>query len=240
MNLFVPFQIHEAAEIADRMKPFLDRVDAEKLKSPIINCEIFRMEKVNAFLENQRNRQLISKVNHLFDQGKYSLVKDVLIANLDINSTEDPPLTETRMHHFLMMIESLWSLDDYEMAIGWIEQAIDEHMKCNDASISTPSNLLNLLKMFECCIVMLEGNLAGLDEKSRMANNLLKLALLQVDGQSDSLLGEKTILPWILLYHLIAHEEKTMTVFEDDVPCSINFLCSAHGKYFYFFLFYLE
>ena len=210
------------------MKPFLERVDAQKLKSPIINCEIFRKEKVDAFIENQRNRQLISKVNHLFEQGKYSLVKDVLIANLDTNSTQTPPLTEARMHHLLMMIESLWSLDNYQMAIGWIEQAIDEHMKCTEASIATPTNLLNLLKMFECCIVMLDGNLASLDEKSRMASNLLKLSLLQVDGQGDGLLGEKTILPWILLYHLIAHEEKKMTVFEDDVPCSINFLCSAH------------
>ena len=211
------------------MKPFLESIDPAELKSPIIDCEVFKKEQVDAFIENQQNRQLISKINSLFDQGKYSLVKDVLIANLDVNAT--PALTPARVHHLLMMIESLWNLDDYELATAWIEQAIDESLKCQDQSISTPTNLLNLLKMLECCIVMLDGNLAALDEKSRLASNLLKLALTQVDhgnSQEDYILGEKTVLPWILLYHLIAHEEKAMASFEDDVPCSINFLCSAH------------
>ena len=49
-----------------------------------------------------------------------------------------------------------------------------------------------------------------------------------IDGKDDCGLGEKTVLPWILLYHLIKHDEKSMDEFEDDVPCSVNFLCSAH------------
>ena len=102
------------------MKPFLERIDPSDLKSPIIDCEIFRKEKVDAFIENQQNRQLISKVNSLFDQGKYSLVKDVLIANLDVNASKTPALTPARVHHLLMMIESLWNLDDYELATAWI------------------------------------------------------------------------------------------------------------------------
>ena len=227
-------QIHEAAEIADRMKAFLERMNPSELKSPIIDCEIFSKEKVDAFIENQQNRQLISKVNSLYDQGQYALVKDVLMANLDVSSTMSKTplaLTPARVHHLLMMIECLWNLDDYQLATAWIEQAIDESLKCRDQNVSTPTNLLNLLKMLECCIVMLNGNLTSLDEKSRLASNLLKLALTPVDqrdSQEDYILGEKTVLPWILLYHLIAHEEKAMTAFEDDVPCSINFLCSAH------------
>ena len=104
------------------MKPFLDLVDANELKSPIIECEVFKKEKVDAFIETQNNRQLISKVNSLFDEGKFSVVRDVLLANLDVNSTQTPPLTEARVHHLLMMIESLWSLDEYQMAVAWIEQ----------------------------------------------------------------------------------------------------------------------
>ena len=59
-------QIREAAGIADKMKPFLREADPNDLKSPIIEYEIFRQDKVDAYIENQRNRQLISKVNQLY------------------------------------------------------------------------------------------------------------------------------------------------------------------------------
>ena len=185
------------------MQPFLEAADPASLKSPIIECEIFKKEMVDAFIETQKNRQLISNVNQLFAQGKYTLVKDVLLANLEVCSSQVvPPLTPARVHHLLMMVESMWHLNDYGSALAWIEQAVDEFMKCRDPDISSPSDLLNMLKTLECCIVMTDGSLAGVEDRPRLASNLLKMILLQVDGEEDCGLGEKTVLPWILLYHL--------------------------------------
>ena len=92
----------------------------------------------------------------------------------------------------------------------------------------TADDKLNLLKTFECCVVMLDGDFSALEERARLSSNLLKLILMQIDGSEECGLGEKTLLPWTLLYHLIKHDEKAMEEFEDDVPCSVNFLCSAH------------
>ncbi len=127
------------------------------------------------------------------------------------------------------MVEALWRLDDYNGTMAWIEQGIDELMNCSDKEISTPTDLLNLLKTLECCFVMADGDFSAIDERPRLAHNLLKLILVQVDGDEECGLGQKTVLPWALLYHLIAYEEKSSkSELEDGVPASINFLCSAH------------
>ena len=103
------------------MDPFLEAVDSSTVKSPIIDCEIFNKKKVDAFIETQKNRQLISNVNQLFNQGQYSLVKDILLANLEVpGSNQLPELTQARVHHLLMMIESLWNLNDYGPTMAWI------------------------------------------------------------------------------------------------------------------------
>ncbi len=94
-------EIHNAAGIADKMKPFLQMVNSEDLKSPIFGYEIFRKEMVDDFIETQRNRQLISNVNQLFDEGQYELVKNILLANLEVATTAQPKLTETRVFHLL-------------------------------------------------------------------------------------------------------------------------------------------
>lgn len=125
------------------------------------------------------------------------------------------------------MVESLWHLDDYESTMAWVEQSIEEMMKCSDPEIAVPTDLLNLLRTLECCIVMLDGDMSAIEERPRLANNLLKLILAQVDGDEECGLGDKTVIPWVLLYHLISYEEKNIAQ-EDDVPYSVNFLCSAH------------
>ena len=63
---------------------------------------------------------------------------------------------------------------------GPLEQAIHELMGCNDQDISLPSDLLNILKTLECCIVMTDGSFGEIEDRPRLASNLLKLVLLQV------------------------------------------------------------
>ena len=156
-------QIREAAGIADKMKPFLVEADPDDLKSPIIEYEVFRRDKVDAYIENQRNRQLISKVNQLYQSKQYSLVNDVLLANLELASSKTPVLTETRLYHLLMMVETQWNLNNYASCLSWTEQALFEVMNnsnsknSDDEEIATPEDKMNLLKTCECCIVMLDG-----------------------------------------------------------------------------------
>ena len=225
-------QVREATGIADKMKPFLNEVNPNDLKSPIMEYEIFRKEKVDVFIENQRNRQLISKVNQLFADQEYSLVNDVLLVNLEIaaSSNKLPDLTETRLYHLLMMVETQWNLNNFSICLCWIEQAIHEIMisKNSDVEIAGPEDKMNLLKILECCIVMLDGDVSSLNQRSRLSSNLLKFIVMQIDGNEECGLGEKSVLPWIILYYLIKHDEKSMDEFEDNVPCSVNFLCSAH------------
>ena len=104
--IFSNLQIREAGGIADKMQPFLNEVKPEDLKTPIKDYEIFRKEKVAAYIETQKNRQLISKVNQLYADEEYTLVNDVLLVNLDLtsNSSKIPALTETRLYHLLMMV----------------------------------------------------------------------------------------------------------------------------------------
>ena len=160
--IFLSLQIREAAGIADKMKPFLKEADADDLKSPIIEYEVFRQDKVDSYIENQKNRQLISKVNQLYQSKQYSLVNDVLLANLELASSKTPVLTETRLYHLLMMVETQWNLDNYGACLSWTEQALFEVMNSNKNSadgeeIATPEDKMNLLKTCECCIVMLDG-----------------------------------------------------------------------------------
>ena len=88
------------------MQPFLNEVNQDDLKTPIKDYEIFRKDKVAAYIETQKNRQLISKVNQLYADEEYTLVKDVLLVNLELtsNSNKIPALTETRLYHLLMMV----------------------------------------------------------------------------------------------------------------------------------------
>ena len=216
--------------ISEKLQPFLDDVRDEVVRSPVKNCEIFLQARVDSFLEAQRNRSMITKVTTLYREGEYERVRQILVANLDIGTACPtkplPDLTNARLHHLLMMVDTLWSLDEYGPCMFWIEQTIHEVL----TSGKDTTDLLNLLKSLECCIVMLDGDMSSIPEEKRprLVKHIMGLILKQIDGNEECGLGEKTAIAWILVYYMIAFEERSMEEFEDNVPNSIHFLCSAH------------
>ncbi|KAK7146555.1 hypothetical protein R3I93_014110 [Phoxinus phoxinus] len=219
------------------------------------------LEEIEKKLKSLERCQSLEEIQRLFDAGDYPSVVRLLQPTLSFGqgSARLKPLdyissAPERPAQLLLLQSSLLRLKDFSSCFETSEVSLNEAMQQLNSSLpSSPSakeewvsTITALLKGIEICITD-KPELLCLTPRStnlpRLANNLIQLianSMVLPDDPKEAHFS--SLLPWILLYHLIKQEEAAFDCMlrqhitdeddeEDDtplLPSSLMLLNTAH------------
>ncbi|KAG1949200.1 calcineurin-binding protein cabin-1 isoform X4 [Pimephales promelas] len=219
------------------------------------------LEEIEKKLKSLERCQSLEEIQRLFDAGDYQSVVRLLQPTLSFGqgSARLKPLdyissAPERPAQLLLLQSSLLRLKDFSSCFETSEVSLNEAMQHLNSSLpSSPSakeewvsTITALLKGIEICITD-KPELLCLTPRStnlpRLANNLIQLianSMVLPDDPKEAHFS--SLLPWILLYHLIKQEEAAFDCMlrqhitdedddEDDtplLPSSLMLLNTAH------------
>jgi len=222
----------------------------------------------NQFLCNYKNNlskiKELEELNQYYDNGKYQEIVNLLSETLDNSTIMTPskdcsktPNKETQIDIF---IESLYYCKHYEKCLVWLEAAFNsELLKVMTSGDDSGDKVItklqwdtldSYLSLMDNCLLGLQavdsfGNLP-LSSAARLAQNLLNIILKQIEDPTNPELCYSSSLPWILLFKLMAWQEKLLQPssiaandrppspdsvidLEAELPGSLSLLVSAHN-----------
>ncbi|XP_073675244.1 calcineurin-binding protein cabin-1 [Garra rufa] len=219
------------------------------------------IEEIEKKLKSLERCQSLEEIQRLFDTGDYQSVVRLLQPTLSFGhgSARMKPLdyissAPERPAQLLLLQSSLLRLKDYssclETSVVSLNEAI-QHLNCALPSSPTAkeewvSTITALLKGIESCITDKPELLSQSPRSThlpRLANNLIQLIATSMVLPDDPKEAHfSSLLPWILLYHLIKQEEAAFDCMlrqhirdedddEDDtplLPSSLMLLNTAH------------
>ncbi|XP_056102870.1 calcineurin-binding protein cabin-1 isoform X1 [Rhinichthys klamathensis goyatoka] len=219
------------------------------------------LEEIEKKLKSLERCQSLEEIQRLFDAGDYQSVVRLLQPTLSFGqgSARLKPLdyissAPERPAQLLLLQSSLLRLKDFSSCFETSEVSLNEALQHLNSSLpSSPSakeewvsTITALLKGIEICITD-KPELLCLTPRStylpRLANNLIQLianSMVLPDDPKEAHFS--SLLPWILLYHLIKQEEAAFDCMlrqhitdEDDeedntplLPSSLMLLNTAH------------
>ncbi|XP_076347198.1 calcineurin-binding protein cabin-1-like isoform X4 [Tachypleus tridentatus] len=206
-------------------------------KVDLVNCfsgNIITIEFVQELLESLQRYQSLEEVQKLFEQGDYEAVVSLLIPTFKQPSTKSKVSGESnipeRHAQLLLLQDSLWKLESYQVCLKWGEVAFNEalHQYMNASTTSDRSDwantMTNLLQGLERCISKDKKLVDQMEDVKlvRFTQNLMQVICLQMDSSDYyTETSIQTILPWVLLYRMIVNE-KCKTQDKVDKKCNIN------------------
>uniref|UniRef100_A0A8C2GFY2 Calcineurin binding protein 1 n=1 Tax=Cyprinus carpio TaxID=7962 RepID=A0A8C2GFY2_CYPCA len=261
---YLTFQgdMEEALECYDMCVGLLKGQTSEMEKITIIlpNLSVdngISIEEIEKKLKSLERCQSLEEIQRLFDTGDYQSVIRLLQPTLSFGpgSSRMKPLdyissAPERPAQLLLLQSSLLRLRDYSSCLETSEVSLNEAIQhLNSALPSSPSakeewvsTITALLRGIESCITDKPELLIHTPRSTilpRLANNLIKLianSMVLPDDPKEAHFS--SLLPWILLYHLIKQEEAAFDCIcvclcsvEDDtplLPSSLMLLNTAH------------
>ncbi|XP_051510129.1 calcineurin-binding protein cabin-1 isoform X1 [Myxocyprinus asiaticus] len=215
------------------------------------------LEEIEKKLKSLERCQSLEEIQRLFDSGDYPSVVRLLQPTLSFgpSSARLKPLdyissAPERPAQLLLLQSSLLRLKDYSSCLETSEVSLNEALQHFNSALPSKeewvSTITALLRGIESCIND-EPELLSHTPRStnlpRLANNLIQLianSMVLPDDPKEAHFS--SLLPWILLYHLIKQEEAAFDcmlrqhmVDEDDdeddtplLPSSLMLLNTAH------------
>uniref|UniRef100_A0A8C2JUE6 Calcineurin-binding protein cabin-1 n=1 Tax=Cyprinus carpio TaxID=7962 RepID=A0A8C2JUE6_CYPCA len=261
---YLTFQgdMEEALECYDMCVGLLKGQTSEMEKITILlpNLSVdnaISIEEIEKKLKSLERCQSLEEIQRLFDTGDYQSVIRLLQPTLSFGpgSSRMKPLdyissAPERPAQLLLLQSSLLRLRDYSSCLETSEVSLNEAIQhLNSALPSSPSakeewvsTITALLRGIESCITDKPELLIHTPRSTilpRLANNLIKLianSMVLPDDPKEAHFS--SLLPWILLYHLIKQEEAAFDCIcvclcsvEDDtplLPSSLMLLNTAH------------
>uniref|UniRef100_A0A9J8AIY7 Calcineurin-binding protein cabin-1 n=1 Tax=Cyprinus carpio carpio TaxID=630221 RepID=A0A9J8AIY7_CYPCA len=265
---YLTFQgdMEEALECYDMCVGLLKGQTSEMEKITILlpNLSVdnaISIEEIEKKLKSLERCQSLEEIQRLFDTGDYQSVIRLLQPTLSFGpgSARMKPLdyissAPERPAQLLLLQSSLLRLRDYSSCLETSEVSLNEAIQhLNSALPSSPSakeewvsTITALLRGIESCITDKPELLIHTPRSTilpRLANNLIKLianSMVLPDDPKEAHFS--SLLPWILLYHLIKREEAAFDCIlrqhitdedddEDDtplLPSSLMLLNTAH------------
>uniref|UniRef100_A0A8C2JXM7 Calcineurin-binding protein cabin-1 n=1 Tax=Cyprinus carpio TaxID=7962 RepID=A0A8C2JXM7_CYPCA len=265
---YLTFQgdMEEALECYDMCVGLLKGQTSEMEKITILlpNLSVdnaISIEEIEKKLKSLERCQSLEEIQRLFDTGDYQSVIRLLQPTLSFGpgSSRMKPLdyissAPERPAQLLLLQSSLLRLRDYSSCLETSEVSLNEAIQhLNSALPSSPSakeewvsTITALLRGIESCITDKPELLIHTPRSTilpRLANNLIKLianSMVLPDDPKEAHFS--SLLPWILLYHLIKQEEAAFDCMlrqhitdedddEDDtplLPSSLMLLNTAH------------
>lgn len=196
-----------------------DNIDLILKFWPVTGTSWNKQELLNS-LSYLEHSKILHKVQTFFDDNQFQSVIAVLSRTIDDSNERDA----TWFTRLLMLIESLWNVEQYGKCLERCALALESLAKDYQANLD---DTINILKTIDCCFEMLEED----DDPyfippkigSKLCTNLIQVML----GQIDQTVHIKSNLQWMIFYKVLVSEEKR-TGDKSDIPASANFLVSAH------------
>ncbi|XP_061672214.1 calcineurin-binding protein cabin-1 isoform X3 [Syngnathoides biaculeatus] len=216
-------------------------------------------EEIDKRLKSLERCQSLEEIQRLFESADFESVVRLLQPTLNYGSRnkhlEFVRSAPERPAQLLLLQNSLLKLQDYQQCLETSELALNEALQqLNTSTTSSPpgkeewvGTITKLLEGINVCFSKdseLLCNINHLSSMPRLANNLIQLIDLSMTISEDP--KEPyffSVLPWIILYHIIKHEEAAFSAMlqqhmsvgddEDDsdspmLPSSLMLLNTAH------------
>ncbi|XP_044051592.1 calcineurin-binding protein cabin-1 isoform X3 [Siniperca chuatsi] len=218
------------------------------------------VEEIDKRLKSLERCQSLEEIQRLFESADFESVVRLLQPSLNYGSRSKPmefvSSAPERPAQLMLLQNSQLKLQDYQQCLEYSELALNEALQqLNSAPNSSPpskeewvSTIGKLLDGIEVCLTkdsQLLNNVPQFSSMARLANNLIQLIDLSMNISDDP--KEPyffSVLPWIILYRIIKHEEAAfdcmlrqhMSVGDDDeddsdtpmLPSSLMLLNTAH------------
>ncbi|XP_074525679.1 calcineurin-binding protein cabin-1 isoform X2 [Halichoeres trimaculatus] len=216
------------------------------------------VEEIDKRLKSLERCQSLEEIQRLFESADYKSVVRLLQPTLNYGSRSKPlefvSSAPERPAQLLLLQNSLLKLEDYQQCFESSELALNEALQ--QLNSGPNSSLLSkeewvrtigkLLDGIEVCFtkdLALLSNVPHYSSMARLANNLIQLIDLSMSVSDDP--KEPyffSVLPWIILYRIIKHEEAAfdcmlrqhITLGDDEdsdtpmLPSSLMLLNTAH------------
>uniref|UniRef100_A0A672HVF3 Calcineurin-binding protein cabin-1 n=1 Tax=Salarias fasciatus TaxID=181472 RepID=A0A672HVF3_SALFA len=217
------------------------------------------VEEIDKRLKSLERCQSLEEIQRLFESADFESVVRLLQPTLNYGSRSKPlefvSSAPERPAQLMLLQNSLLRLQDYQQCLECSELALNEALQqLNSATDNSPpskeewvSTIGKLLDGIEVCFTKeseLLKNVPHFSSMARLANNLIQLIDLSMTISDDP--KEPfffSVLPWIILYRVIKHEEAAfdcmlrqhMSVGDDEddsdnpmLPSSLMLLNTAH------------
>ncbi|CAL8249872.1 unnamed protein product, partial [Boreogadus saida] len=220
---------------------------------------VISVEEIEKRLKSLERCQSLEEIQRLFESGDYDSVVRLLQPTLQYGSRgktlELVTSAPERPVQLLLLKDSLLKSRDFQQCLLCAELSLSEALQQLAAADASPSAreewlavITQLLAAIEVCFAEDAALLANVPRSSsmaRLANNLIQLIDLSMNVPEDPKEPFfSSVLPWILLHHLIKHEEAAFHCMlrkhvplgggEEDVsdtpmlPSSLMLLSTAH------------
>uniref|UniRef100_A0A673YLQ4 Calcineurin-binding protein cabin-1 n=1 Tax=Salmo trutta TaxID=8032 RepID=A0A673YLQ4_SALTR len=218
------------------------------------------VEEIDKKLKSLERCQSLEEIQRLFESGDYESVVRLLQPTLSYGSGRVKPLefvssVPERPAQLLLLQNSLLKQKDYRQCLECTEVALNEALQqlnavpasSHSAKEEWVSTITTLLGGIEVCFtedLQLLSNVNRYTSMARLANNLIQLIdCIMVIPDDPKEPNFSSVLPWILLYHIIKHEEAAfncllrqhISVGDDEedsntpmLPSSLMLLNTAH------------
>ncbi|XP_064634995.1 calcineurin-binding protein cabin-1-like [Lineus longissimus] len=216
-----------AAGAFDQITSFLSDIRQESSVNLVVklkNCRsenIISMDTVQKQIESLHRCQSLEELQRLYEQEKYQNVVNLLMPTFKSGAPKGKSIAEVnqgipeRHAQLLLLQDSLLKLKNYEMCLLWGEVSINEALQCylnvqtTEAKEEWISTMTQLFEGVEKSLRNTPGIIKTLPAKNlvRFSHNLIRVIELAMDIPEGSTEIIGTVLPWILLYRLIEHEE---------------------------------
>ncbi|XP_049434029.1 calcineurin-binding protein cabin-1 isoform X3 [Epinephelus fuscoguttatus] len=217
------------------------------------------VEEIDKRLKSLERCQSLEEIQRLFESADFDSVVRLLQPTLNYGSRSKPlefvSSAPERPAQLMLLQNSLLKLQDYQQCLECSELALNEALQqLNSSPSNSPpskeewvSTIGKLLDGIEVCFTKdseLLSNVPHFSSMARLANNLIQLIDLSMNSSDDP--KEPyffSVLPWIILYRIIKHEEAAFNCMlrqhisvgddEDDLdtpmlPSSLMLLNTAH------------
>ncbi|KAL0979452.1 hypothetical protein UPYG_G00185250 [Umbra pygmaea] len=185
---------------------------------------VISLEEVEKKLKSLERCQSLEEIQRLFESGDYDSVVRLLQPTLSYGSGRVNPLefvssVPERPAQLLLLQNSILKQKDYGQCLECSEVALNEALQqlhalpasAYSAKEEWVSTITKLLGGIEVCFtedIQLLSNVNRYTSMARLANNLIQLidcSMVIPDDPKDPHFS--SVLPWILLHHIIKHEE---------------------------------
>uniref|UniRef100_A0A672HWT4 Calcineurin-binding protein cabin-1 n=1 Tax=Salarias fasciatus TaxID=181472 RepID=A0A672HWT4_SALFA len=204
------------------------------------------VEEIDKRLKSLERCQSLEEIQRLFESADFESVVRLLQPTLNYGSRSKPlefvSSAPERPAQLMLLQNSLLRLQDYQQCLECSELALNEALQqLNSATDNSPpskeewvSTIGKLLDGIEVCFTKeseLLKNVPHFSSMARLANNLIQLIDLSMTISDDP--KEPfffSVLPWIILYRVIKHEEAAFDYDSDNpmLPSSLMLLNTAH------------
>ncbi|TNN70702.1 Calcineurin-binding protein cabin-1 [Liparis tanakae] len=217
------------------------------------------VEEIDKRLKSLERCQSLEEIQRLFESADFDSVVRLLQPTLNYGNRSKPlefvSSAPERPAQLMLLQNALLKLQDYQQCFECSELALNEALQqLNSAPSSSPpskeewvSTIGKLLDSTEICFIKdteLLSNVPHFSSMARLANNLIQLIDLSMNVSDEP--KEPyffSVLPWIILYRIIKHEEAAfncmlrqhISVGDDEdgsdtpmLPSSLMLLNTAH------------